>query len=387
MNSGGAEVALLKIAEALRTFGCSVEVFTTRSMRPYEDWLSNPEPPKNEVYKGFPIHRYPVDEVGFERFSEVSRIVASGGPIRFHQKDDFFRYGMTSAALVEALLAVDEDTLIVGGPYYQALIHNVVAALPGRVTVMPAFHDETPFRFEAVNRLIKQAKDLLFLTETEKTMTIEWHGNAMTRRKLETPVLSLPYIEAPSGAEQSQTGLAARLMGKYFLYIGRIDEGKNITQLMEWHHFANEDRLQKGSAAIPLLMAGKGIVPNFDSPHVKLLGFVSEEEKGQLIDDALGLINLSLNESFSFVLFEAWQRGVPVIVHKSCDVLRRHVDLSRGGYYCENAAEYCAALSQFEIPELRKRLSDNGRSYADQICSEDRFMRRLSKILEVQPCN
>lgn len=194
VNSGGAEIALLKIGEAMRDLGHPVEVFTSRSIKPYDDWLLNPKPDPDETYKGFAVRRFRVDEIGFGRFEMAAQIVAQGRSSK-QAEDDFFRYGMVSSELVSALKAEPDDTLIIGGPYYQTMIHAVVAALPGRVAVMPAFHDEPPFYFAPVARLVRDARALLFLTETEKAMTIAHHGAAMDRRKLETPVLSLPFID------------------------------------------------------------------------------------------------------------------------------------------------------------------------------------------------
>lgn len=383
IGSGGAEIALLKIAEAMRDLGHPVEVFTSRSMRPYDDWLLNSEPDPYETYKGFAVRRFAVDETGFGRFEMVSQMVARGERLTPNAEEDFYRTGMISSELITALKAEPDDTLIIGGPYYQAMIHGVVAALPGRVVVMPAFHNEPPFYFAPVKRLVRDARALLFLTATEKAMTIAHHADVMTRKTLEAPVLSLPFIDQHPAPRADEPGVIGRAFGDYMLYVGRIDEGKNITQLMTWHHQVNEQRLKAQQSTIPLLMAGKGVTVKAQSPHVKVLGFVCDDEKRQLIDDALALVNLSLNESFSFVLFEAWQRDVPVVVHGDSTVLRTHIDLGNGGYHCRNDGEYASALRELSRPEMRAKLAENGRDYAERICDKDGFLRRLMQLMEI----
>lgn len=380
VNSGGAEVALLKIAQGLVQLGYSVAVYTTQSLRPYQDWLENPGLLNVDSHAGFPLRRFAVDEAGFARFSHATTALGTGQPMQQAVKDDFFRYGLTSTPLIAALQELPQDVLIIGGPYYQALIHCAVAALPGRIIVMPAFHDEPPFQFPAVNRLVRNARALMFLTETEKTLTIRHHGDAMTRAKFETPVLSLPYITPVPPERGAQASLVKRLFDQYMLYIGRMDAGKNVHQLMTWHHRFAEKRQRKGKPIIPLLMVGAGAGIGFDSPHVKHLGFVSGPEKHALLADALGLVNLSLNESFSFVLFEAWQRDVPVIVHRDCAVMQAHIEVGKGGYACQDQADYARAVTQLEKPDQRRIRAENGRAYADRVCSADGFIDRLAQI-------
>lgn len=382
VNSGGAEVALLKIAKTLSELEYDVEVFTTRSMAPYEDWLDNPEPPKGEFYYGLPVRRFPVDTRGFARYSAAMAALSQPDLMTQQQKEDFFSYGMTSTALVEAIAALPEDTLVIGGPYYQALIHSVVAATPGRVIVMPAFHEEPPFHFPAVSRLVQNARALLFLAPAEKEMAICHHGQGFDRAKLEMPVLRLPYVNDHVPTVPREAQISQKLLGDYLLYVGRMDEGKNITQLMNWHHTACEDRVRAGQPAVPLVMAGKGVDLSFESPFIKPIGRVSEAVKQDLICGALGVVNLSLNESFSFIIFEAWQQGIPVIVHSDCAVTRQHIEIGKSGYSCGNMEEYGSAISHFQNRELNSILGRNGREYADRICDVDGFRARLLAIIE-----
>lgn len=381
-QSGGAEIALLKIAQALQSVGYDLEAYTSSSLRPYEDWLTNSEPKPDEVYEGIPIRRFAVDERGFERYVRATQALQTPLKLTERTKRDFFKYGMTSSDLVDAVKALPEDVLIIGGPYYQAMVHNVVEALPNRVFIMPAFHDEVPFHFPAISDFIAKAKGILFLTDVEKRMAVRHHGHAFDRQKLEAPVLSLPYPDDSVASDSANDGFAHKLIGDYLLYVGRMDEGKNINQLMVWHHKTCEDAIRSGKQALPLLMAGRGVEQTFKSPHVRILGSVSDAEKAELISGATGLVNLSLNESFSFVLFEAWQRKVPVIVHGACDVMRYHIDQSGGGYCCNNSDEYGSAVQHLQRPDLNRVLGWNGLQYADRICSSDDFVSRLLTIVE-----
>jgi len=287
---------------------------------------------------------------------------------------------MTSDDLVEALLKLDSETLIIGGPYYQALLHRCVDALPSRIFLMPAFHDEAPFFYPQTGALIKNAKGLIFLSEGEKKMTVMAHGQMMNKVKIENSVVGLPYINKGIENEDSND-LAVRLLTPFMLYVGRVDRGKNVEELIDWHTRANEQRQAENKEPVKLILAGAKGFEVKETHWVKSVGFVSNEEKQALIKNAMALVNLSKNESFSFVMFEAWQLGTPVVAHTHCQVTRQHVDVSAGGFACQNAAEYTSALTCFESEQHRAILANNGKTYADELCDEDKFGQRLLNVL------
>lgn len=149
-------------------------------------------------------------------------------------------------------------------------------------------------------------------------------------------------------AEEKQNDLAIRLITPYMLYVGRVDRGKNVDQLVDWHMATNETRILESKEPIKLILAGVKGYDVAENQWIKSVGFITDEEKRALIKNAVALVNLSKNESFSFVMFEAWQVGTPVIAHSHCQVTSQHIESSAGGFSCENSSEYAAAVKCLE---------------------------------------
>ncbi len=104
---------------------------------------------------------------------------------------------------------------------------------------------------------------------------------------------------------------------KTIVYVGRLEKRKGVDHLLEAF-----DLLVKEMPNAHLIIAGKGakrkelekIVKTNGTPNVKLLGFVTDEEKVDLFANAdLVCAPAMFGESFGIVLVEAMATGAPVI--------------------------------------------------------------------------
>lgn len=123
------------------------------------------------------------------------------------------------------------------------------------------------------------------------------------------------------------SGLRARLLAsqavpnqslpqEYFLSICTIEPRKNIDTLLEAFNQVHAEYPQ-----VQLIVAGG---PGWKSKHVlermqhqdgvRYVGYISDEEKAELLAGARGFVYPSLYEGFGFPPLEAQQYGVPVIV-------------------------------------------------------------------------
>lgn len=100
----------------------------------------------------------------------------------------------------------------------------------------------------------------------------------------------------------------------YILFIGRIEEKKNVHLLLE--------AFQLFRATHPdwrLILAGKPghgfgeIEPQLQAPGVTHLGYITNEEKWRLLRGAAIMAIPSKEEGFSFPMLEAFYAGVPVV--------------------------------------------------------------------------
>ncbi len=106
---------------------------------------------------------------------------------------------------------------------------------------------------------------------------------------------------------------------KYILYIGRIEERKNIKNIIAAFEILKREYNYKGQ----LLLAGKfgygyeeiekKINGSEYKEDIKMLGFISEEEKTNLLAKAEIFMFPSLCEGFGIPILEAQSVGVPVI--------------------------------------------------------------------------
>jgi glycosyltransferase involved in cell wall biosynthesis len=97
----------------------------------------------------------------------------------------------------------------------------------------------------------------------------------------------------------------------YYVALGRLVRYKNFEQLIEAFNLLD----------IPLLVVGSG---NYEKQLKKIAkknivfkGRLTDVEKHQVLNNALGLINLVKDEDFGIVPVEAMSHGLPVLVHKS----------------------------------------------------------------------
>ena len=87
-------------------------------------------------------------------------------------------------------------------------------------------------------------------------------------------------------------------------------------------------------------MVGNNMMSLASSSTVTLTGFVSEEEKEQLLKQAEALVIPSVYESLSLALLESFACKVPVIANGNTQVLKDHIDLSGGGWCYNNEKEF-----------------------------------------------
>ncbi|MCE9501174.1 MAG: glycosyltransferase family 4 protein [Leptospira sp.] len=166
---------------------------------------------------------------------------------------------------------------------------------------------------------------------------------------------------------------------KYILYIGRLDRGKGIDDLInffiQWKESAD--------SPINLILVG---AQNANSiPHnagIVFAGFVSEEEKIELIRNAMFIVNPSPLESFSIVTMESWNCGTPVLVNAASEVLKWHCIRSNGGLYYSDFDSFCATMNYLcSHPKERDLMGSNGKKYVELNYSNEVVRKKLFSLV------
>ena len=373
--AGGAEWLARSMARQLNKRGVETIVFTTCSRSPYDSWWEDAEEPGVRDIEGIKTHRFATNK-SREPYDAAIKKLTRGKELSAKEQREFFHFGVNSDALVHALgdyLTGDYEWIAL--PYFYGLTHSVVNAYPGRISVVPCFHDEPQFYWTATEQLLKNAKQIFFNSWDERELTVRQYGRRAGRRVIEGVVpgvgVELPVSEAelrerPPDVPES-----------YFIYAGRKERGKNVHLLCEWFGDYTR-RFGRGTKLVFIGGGDKSLLPKNDN-YIDF-DFVSETRKFQLTTHAKAIINLSDNESFSLVIMEGWLCGVPCVVSANCAVTRNHVRRSNGGLAVSNSDEFCLALKYLEDNESNRReLAANGREY---VTREFAFDVVLSKYLE-----
>ncbi len=122
-----------------------------------------------------------------------------------------------------------------------------------------------------------------------------------------------PGVTAPPEGDRAAVRLKFALPERYFVFIGTLQPRKNIARLAQ--AFAQVYAQQRDVALV--LAGAKGWLydPAWAEgvPGVRLLGYVSDEDKGALLAGSVALTFPSLHEGFGFPVVEAMHAGTAVI--------------------------------------------------------------------------
>jgi glycosyltransferase involved in cell wall biosynthesis len=369
--AGGGGRTFTALAEMFTRCGLDTTVLTTCSKSPYQDWRSVTLPPGESSLSGVKVLRFPVDQSNADPYHAAVSARIKGQPVSEDLQNAFFELGLNSKDLSRYVSQLPSEAVVIAGHYFQSLVPSVINANPGRVVALPAFHDEPEFYWAPIGRLVKNARQILFISEEEKDLAIRAYGLTAGRKLIEAPVVGLgvELTKETDGALQDKTSLARSLSRfnlppEYLVYVGRIELGKGLSYLMPWIMAFNEKRVALGKSPIPLVLIGEGpagVVP--DSEFLMPVGYLSEEEKAAVIRHASGLINPSTLESFSYVVMEAWLAGTPVLVPAACAVTSGHVARCGGGMVFQDEMDFRAKVELLMQQDRRNTLAQSGRQY------------------------
>jgi len=352
--NGGAELHARYIAERLARHA-EVEVLTTCAAD-YVTWR-NDLAPGVETVNGVTVRRFPVRrprDVGrFGRWS--ARVFDHTHSIR-DELAWLAAEGPASPKLVAYLSASRtryDYFLFFSYRYYHA--YHGARAVPDRAVLVPTAERDPAVGLALFGPLFRGVRALMYNSFEERDLITAASGNE-----------AVPGVVVGVGSEVPERTDAARFRRKYGLdrrfaiYVGRIDENKGCKELFaHFERYASRER-----DPMQLVLCGNSILPIPDSPHVRHLGFVSDEDKFDGMAAADLLVMPSYFESLSMVTLEAWALGRPVLVNGTCDVLKGQCLRSNAGLYYAGYEEFAEALGWFaRHPAEARALGGAGRAY------------------------
>jgi glycosyltransferase involved in cell wall biosynthesis len=355
---GGAEASLRSIAETLTLSGHKVEVFTTCT-RSESNW-TNDLPEGTREVDGIRVHRFAID--GHDRachLATVQAILEAEGRVERRVEEAYLAHSLHSQRLIEALAQrIGEFDAVLAGPYLFGLIHDVAKRFGEKVLLVPCFHDEPFARLQAWTNTYTQAGGLLYHSIEEQDFAQRELGlNHPRGFCLGTWIDTSHFGDAPRG--RNMVGSTR----PYLLYCGRLSPQKNLPLLFD---FARRyETRHPGRFTFAFAGAGDLRIPK--ESWALDLGFVTRHDLVDLLRGAASLIQLSRFESLSLVVLEALAQETPVLVNKTCAVLKAHADSSGGGSAIGTFEEFADCLdSLWDHPLEWREKGQRGRAYVQQ---------------------
>ncbi|MDC0709390.1 glycosyltransferase [Stigmatella sp. ncwal1] len=347
--TGGAERHAQQVAEHLAPHW-NLTLLTTCAKN-HLSW-ENVFPAGEDRVEGLPVVRFPVTRTRHIRpFNGLSRQVFDRPNERLREEHWVAEQGPLCPGLL-AHLASTAGTYD-GYLFFTYLYAPTVWGLPlvaSRSMLVPTAHDEPPLRFGVYADVFERPRVLMCNTPEEVALIGRFYPDHARARVVGVGV-DRPASEA--ARFRQKYGVSRN----YLLYVGRLEPGKGIPELLS-HHRALQERYQD---APDLVLAGEANM-ELGGKGVHYVGRVSEQDKHDALAGALAVVVPSRFESLSLLTLEAFAQGTPVLVNGHSEVLAGQVARSKAGRTYTDLESFITGLR--EVGEQHKALGRKGLAYA-----------------------
>lgn len=379
---GGAEAALLAMARDLvRLYpDVKVEVATTTLKEFAGDWNVPNHNEGDSTCEGILVHRFNAVPRNRHLFHFLNGRYLMGGaatqyltpegvrsPVSKLAEYYYLRNMIDSPGLLRFLAnEFSRADAFVFMPYLMGPVICGARIVREKAYVFPCLHDERYAAMGIVRDALSVVCKNLFWVRSERKLCASLYPAAKLGGVVGSQVAIDKFIGNPiRGREIAKTGA-----NPFLLYAGRQIEGKGLPDLVSKFNAFKTNHREFGH--LKLVLIGKGDLDYSKNSDIINLGFISEEDKADVMSAALALMQPSLYESFSIVMMEAWLQKTPVIVDGRCEVTRNHVEDSNGGYIYNSQSDFDAALIDLLTQASpRSKLGEAGRNYVVRHYSSD----------------
>ncbi len=391
---GGAETLIQSLMEDLANTKLSdyenktIEVWTTAA-KDHRTWENYYKSGKTQI-EGVTVRRFLVDSRNLDVFIKRELEIAEKKPLLPKEQIEWLEQGVNSTSLYNHILknGKDFDALLFAPYLFSTTFFGALLSKENAILV-PCLHDENYAYLGVIEHLFSKVRGLIFNASPEKDLAERLY--ALDDFEDKSFLVGMGFNEKEynkKSVDRAFLGLKEKnklLSNPYILYAGRKEEGKNLDLLIDYYSY-----FRKGSDSkiIPsLVIVGSGDINFLEvlPKGVIDLGFVTEEEKEALMQNALFLCQPSVNESFSIVMMEAWLKKTPVMVNSNCEVTKHHVATSGGGFLFGSKKQFSYNVKKIlKDPSLREIKGEAGRKYVKNIYSKkavrERFLSALKKF-------
>lgn len=352
--SGGAELHARYIAERLSS-RIRVRVLTTCA-RDHLTWR-NELPPGAEEVNGVPVERFQVSrERSVRDFGVRSRRVFT----RFHSLQEELDWmeseGPVSPGLLTRLRRSSGEfdfVVLFSIRYHQA--YYGARATASRAVLVPTAEREPALALAIFQPVFRGVRAIMYNSFEERAAI-----HALAHNEHVPGVVVGVGSMIPSATDPARARQAFGLSRPFVLYVGRIEENKGCSELFDY--FLRY--LESSGRDLDLVLIGTQVMAIPSHPHIRHLGYVSDQDKFDVLAAAAILMMPSYFESLSMVALESWALGRPVLANAKCDVLHGQCLRSNAGLYYEHAGDFAAALDRLlDDTGLAEAMGRNGQEY------------------------
>jgi len=357
--AGGSEYLARWLVLHLQNY-FEIEVLTTTAIDAVT-W-ENHFPPGVTTVDGIKVHRFSVTQKReYDSFIRLSRIVFSDNHSLRQEFEWLESQGPVCPDLLEYIDGSGDKTdlyIFLTYLYYPTYfgMHHV----HGKSVFIPTAHEEPPIFLTIYRHIFNLPTGIIFLAEEEKEFILK-QFHPVDRPWIVTGI----GIDDINGTTEmgcdTQEKMSELPDRPYIFSCGRIESSKGYEEL-----FTNFLRYEEEHGSVfSLVLAGNANMSIPESENIIYKGFVSEEEKQNLIQHASGVVISSPLESFSLLALEAWKFGKAVIANGNSRVLEGHIQRSDGGFIYKNFKDFKNILLRFENhPDLVIQQGYKGKKYA-----------------------
>jgi glycosyltransferase involved in cell wall biosynthesis len=393
---GGAELHCMRLAEKMASY-YNVEVLTTCSLD-FLTWANHYPAGTSEINR-VTVKRFKVSQIrDWGKMGELEKKVkddkhepAKGKGIKFifkkilaqikkrATKEDYINWiiaqGPTTPDLINYIKTneKDYDCLIFFSYLYYPTVFGIQIN-PKKIIFIPLAHDEWALYMPVFKPLFKVPACIMYNTMAEKRLV-----NRLVKNESVYSEIAGTWVNLPAELPDIDIKAEMKIYSDYIVYVGRIDYFKITDQDFDWFL----KYVEESKKNITMVLIGNLYRELPVSDHILYLGFVDEHIKFNLIKQSLFLFQPSRFESLSIVVLEAFAMERPVLVHKDCEVMKDHVDLSEAGFYYNDYAGFKDAFAQLTAnTSFNNEMGKSGKAYVDKNYSCENIIAKFQHVIE-----
>lgn len=371
--NGGSEYECRVLAEHMTQL-YDVDVFTSCAMDylPWDNYFNE----GIEIINGVNVYRFQVERTRDDiKFLELTDRIKSGDTAaEVEWQDEIGPYCPELIKCISEKWREYKAVIFMTYLYYTAA-RGIGLGLPNAIFV-PTAHDESYIYLSVCRKLFHIPGAFIYNSDEERDFLY-----SQFNIKNIPSITDCVGIDIPDNKKRFLPEKYNEFAEKYILYAGRVSNGKKFREL---NKFFIEYKYRNPSD-LKLLVVGKideGMKITY-SKDIIFTGFVTDNERDAIMQNALLLVNPSMYESLSLVILESMAVKRPVLINGRCDVMKGQCIRSNAGLYYTNYFEFEGALNyMLTNKEAYKQMCENGYSYVKERYSWERIVKNVSELIE-----